>query len=228
MLWNATAYSISPGEFGCCGTRLHTWCLSLYQSILTLNGICHWCINNREGRESAEWKEPPKFLPKTGSTVWTDTFWTGSDTGGEGTEQILEMQGQCGTVRHCFIHLVHCSCALKPGLREVSVSSLFPSRKKAPQCFHREMVQFSASHRQFNIGLVKEIDYFACFQCQHRDQTDHFPFHRKLLLCVGVLWLSPWSSELNEENSFISSFSRIVFSKLETMLNMLPLTFLMW
>lgn len=130
------------------------------------------------------------------------------------TEQFLGMQSLCGTVRHCSIHLVHCGYVSKPGLREVFVSSLFPSRKKVPQCSHREIVQFSASHSQFNIVLVKEIDYFACFQCQHRDQTYHFPFHRKLLLCVGVLCFSPWSSELIDNNSFSSSFSKSVFSKL--------------
>lgn len=30
MLWNATAYCIGPGEFGCCGIRLHVPHLPLY------------------------------------------------------------------------------------------------------------------------------------------------------------------------------------------------------
>lgn len=66
-----------------------------------------------------------------------------SETGSEGMEHIVETKGHGETVRR---HLIHLVMAPKSDLREVSVASLCPPRKRVPQSSYREMVQYSASH----------------------------------------------------------------------------------
>ena len=123
MLWNRTAYYITVLEIlGAVGLGSMS---DTFHYIITVtkicskrrNGSCCWCRNNREGRESAGWKESPKLLPSTGSrsvltcastyTVldtqwdWEQGHWTNDGNAGP--------WGDCKTLPNPFGALQQCT-----------------------------------------------------------------------------------------------------------------------